>query len=151
MSEEKRERSREYLRSWRAAKRVFKNIEKSITEVGEQVPECQTDSDDASSSMEDHLSTGASFTSEEREVDDFVEAMDLEENDTTDQEDKLSLATDLATWASQFQVKNNAVDHLLKVLQQHGHTDLPCTARTLLKTPFICLSMLMAYHYLGVQ
>ncbi len=34
------------------------------------------------------------------EESDFVKAMDLEENDdTTDQEHKLSLTTDLATWA----------------------------------------------------
>ncbi len=66
--------------------------------------------------------------------------MDLGENkdDTSDQEDSKassSLATDLASWASQFQVKSNAVDHLLKILQKHGHTHLPSSARTLLKTP----------------
>lgn len=69
--------------------------------------------------MEDHLSTTASCTLEESDWDDdFVEDMDLDENDMTDQEDmtdhdnKSSLGTDLATWASQFQVKNNAVDYL---------------------------------------
>ncbi len=66
--------------------------------------------------------------------------MDLGGNkdDTSDQEDgkaSSSLATDLASWASQFQVKSNAVDYLLKILQKHGHTHLPSSARTLLKTP----------------
>ncbi|XP_051560003.1 uncharacterized protein LOC127444588 [Myxocyprinus asiaticus] len=80
--------------------------------------------------MEDHLSTEASCTWEDSDWEgDFVEAMNLgENNDITDQESKISLATDLATWVSQFQVKSNAVD-------QHGHTDLPSSARTLLKTP----------------
>ncbi len=62
--------------------------------------------------------------------------MDLGENkdDTSDQEDSKA-SSSLASWASPFQVKSNAVDHLLKILQKHGHTHLPSSARTLLKTP----------------
>ncbi len=80
---------------------MFLKTEKKNTLVNdpEQVPGCQTDSDDALSSM--HLSTGASSTWEESDWDDdFVEDMDLDENDMTDLEDrtdhndKSSLGTD---------------------------------------------------------
>lgn len=41
---------------------------------------------------------------------------------------------DLASWATDFQVKHNAVDSLLKLLQRSGRPDLPSTVRTLLHT-----------------
>ena len=40
----------------------------------------------------------------------------------------------LAKWASDFQIKQNALDSLLKLLKQIGHHNLPCSARTLLNT-----------------
>lgn len=43
---------------------------------------------------------------------------------TTDQEN----TSTLATGETQFQLKNNAVDHLLKILEHHDHTDLPSSA-----------------------
>lgn len=58
-------------------------------------------------------------------------ASSISQNNTTDQKDKLSLATR----ATKFQVKNNAVDRLLKILQQQNHTDRPSSACMLLKTP----------------
>ena len=41
---------------------------------------------------------------------------------------------DLATWVKNFGVCHNAVDSLLKLLRQYGHSTLPKTTRTLLKT-----------------
>lgn len=69
-----------------------------------------------------------------------------DENDT--------LKEELKCWANQFQVKHNAIDHLLKVLQDHGHPELPATARTLLQTKRnIDTSIVsgMEYYYLGLR
>jgi hypothetical protein len=46
-----------------------------------------------------------------------------------------SLAVDLAALTSEFNLKHNYVDKLLKLLQSHGHPQVTSTARTLVKTP----------------
>ncbi|KYN09597.1 hypothetical protein ALC57_18289 [Trachymyrmex cornetzi] len=38
-------------------------------------------------------------------------------------------------WANEFQINQNALTSLLRVLSRHGHDDLPRDARTLLNTP----------------
>lgn len=46
----------------------------------------------------------------------------------------ISLSERLGEWSNQFLIKQNALDGLLKLLQDHGHPNLPSSARTLLKT-----------------
>ena len=55
-------------------------------------------------------------------------------SDSSSMEEEDILADDLVTWTNQFQVNHNALDALLKILKKHGHSSLPSTARTLLKT-----------------
>lgn len=50
-------------------------------------------------------------------------------SDNEDLDDMPSLEVRLAQWANEFQVKQNAVDSLLKILAEH-HPELPRTART---------------------
>ncbi|CAL8323165.1 unnamed protein product [Merluccius merluccius] len=92
--------------------------------------------------MDNSLDLDGSFEDRSALEDDWmdVDPSDEEEEalgddlEASDQRPAL-LASDLASWACQFQVKHNAVDDLLKILRGHGHTDLPSTTRTLLKTP----------------
>ncbi|KAI2647540.1 Sister chromatid cohesion protein pds5 [Labeo rohita] len=58
------------------------------------------------------------------------------EEEAEDDSREMSLAAELYTWASEHQIKHNALDNLLKLLQRHGHNELPSTARTLLQTPW---------------
>ena len=57
-------------------------------------------------------------------------------NESSDDDCSLDsvLSDRLANWASNFQVKQNAVDSLLKILKQSGHPNLCSSARGLLKT-----------------
>ncbi|CAL8360930.1 unnamed protein product [Merluccius merluccius] len=92
--------------------------------------------------MDNSLDLDGSFEDRSALKDDWmdVDPSDEEEEalgddlEASDQRPAL-LASDLASWACQFQVKHNAVDDLLKLLRGHGHSDLPSTTRTLLKTP----------------
>ena len=61
---------------------------------------------------------------------------DSSSNNTDSENDTLNdtiLAYHLSSWVSQFNIKQNAVDKLLRILQQAGHR-LPSTARSLMKT-----------------
>ena len=42
---------------------------------------------------------------------------------------------DLQTWTMECDVKRNHIDRLLSIMANHGFSNLPKTARTLLKTP----------------
>ncbi|KAL2102150.1 hypothetical protein ACEWY4_001318 [Coilia grayii] len=73
-------------------------------------------------------------------------AMDLTNSDTVhtdmswdsvDDAHGNTLCEDLKKWTSEFGVKHNAVDALLRILRIHGHNELPCSTKTLLKTDHI--------------
>lgn len=43
------------------------------------------------------------------------------------------LADELKKWISDYKIKHNAADALLKILRDQGHKNLPSTSKTLLK------------------
>ena len=64
------------------------------------------------------------------------------------------LSEKLRDWVNTYNVKHNAVDGLLKIWRDEGHTQLPKTARGLLKTSVdmnIQQVSGMAYTYLGLE
>ncbi|XP_076071517.1 uncharacterized protein LOC143042895 isoform X1 [Mytilus galloprovincialis] len=83
-------------------------------------------------------------------VDKTEKMLPISESDTD--EGEKSLADDLKTWANQFEVKQNCLDALLRILKNNGLADeLPSCARTLLKTPRIVelktVSEMSYYHF----
>ncbi|KAK5867978.1 hypothetical protein PBY51_012428 [Eleginops maclovinus] len=104
MSEKKQLQARQYLRSWRSARQVMSSLSDALAAVGD---------------MDDSLDLNESF--EDRPVleDDLDDWMDVDPSDD-EEEDALgddlevseqrpaSLASDLASWACQFQVKHKS-------------------------------------------
>lgn len=49
-------------------------------------------------------------------------------SDNSDMEKDTPLRHSIAQWATEYQVKHNAVSALLGILREHGHSELPKTA-----------------------
>ncbi|CAC5413101.1 unnamed protein product [Mytilus coruscus] len=67
----------------------------------------------------------------------------------TDEDDLFSIVEELKVWANKFEIKQNALDDLLKILRVKGFEDvLPTCARTLLKTPrTVVMNTVSDMHY----
>lgn len=69
-------------------------------------------------------------------------------------ETNMCLNESISKWAIQFNIKQNALSALLKILKKDGNNDLPIDGRTLLKTPRLVDIMPMcggAYVHLGFK
>ena len=77
---------------------------------------CSNDIDDASSDDWEDINSGSVVSSDLENGDD---------SDNSDMEPQVSLQNRLAKWVNAYQVKHNAVDDLLKILQRHCHPDFP--------------------------
>lgn len=143
-----------YKRKWIAASRALKASSSVTNELSE--------SDEMPQSVDAFDNTQLSFhindcnkTSRDNEPstpplpkrpslkDTSVSEPESDLSDTSDNRDEClssesdsnnNLASDLCKWASSFNIKQNALDHLLKILRESGHRTLPSCARTLLHT-----------------
>ena len=110
---------------------------------------CDSELDDADKQIEiDHDSANVMDLWRHIDEQTFVVSSDSEYEENT------LNADDLASWAIEFSIKHNALDRLLKLLQQSGHSSLPATARSLLKTcPSVELTFVsgMQYFYFGIK
>ena len=110
---------------------------------------CDSELDDADKQIEiDHDSANVMDLWRHIDEQTFVVSSDSEYEENT------LNADDLAAWAIKFSIKHNALDRLLKLLQQSGHSSLPATARSLLKTcPSVELTFVsgMQYFYFGIK
>ena len=65
-----------------------------------------------------------------------------------------TITSDLAGWVADNNIPHNSTDQLLKLLKNHGMTELPTTARTLLKSK-TCVDIInrsgMDYFYFGLE
>ena len=87
-------------------------------------------------------------------IDNHIIVSSDSEDEIEDISRQLELRVDLSNWSSDFNVTQNAVDELLKILRRAGHSDLPKTARTLKNTDrTVNLKIIsgMEYIFLGVK
>ena len=147
-----RERAKAYRRQWARANRALKRIRTSVisdsSSEGEGDVELQCDVVDVTipcevnteiQNTENSTDTGTDDTPDENgnywdwdAIDEHIQISSSSEAESeTDEE---SLCERLKEWSHKNEIKQNAIDGLLKILQEFGH-NVPSTARTLLKTP----------------
>ncbi|XP_064173682.1 uncharacterized protein LOC135244925 [Anguilla rostrata] len=141
MSEGKRKRRSQYARSWRSAKKCLRttranahrdDTQSSSNGIAEHREEINIP--EPRNSHEEMTRTGVPYSD--------VEIPHLDEDAVTgsqvdtdlDHPKDSSLCEELRAWANEFSIKPNALDALLKILQQHGHQELPSTSHTLMQT-----------------
>lgn len=76
------------------------------------------------------------------------------EDDHHSKSPKKDLRKALQQWALETNSTHNAIDKMLKIWREHGHTEVPCTARTLLGTQKIEKPSHLSggqYHYFGLK
>ena len=104
--------------------------------------ECRSDLDDQRNLSDDGWDA----------IDHHVHAPVLSSSES-ESETSESFEKNLVAWISEYNVKHNAVDGLLKLLKTSGHPDLPSTARTLLHTAKQVETQVksgMEYYYFGM-
>ncbi len=158
----RREASRAYTKQWisisrQLGKRSYSHLSDSDSD-DEMPPSKRSNIDHATDNESQFENSIPDITSTEFEYSNFPEPSepsgDLSENreeiweniniwnenmDSSDSEDeffteKPTLRDDLKVWACEGPVQHGIIESLLRVLKQHGHDELPVTARTLLGT-----------------
>ena len=169
-----------YMRGYRAVRRAMNrrdedvvtdsDPEDEIPMLVEEADHSPDNQDDSESEVEiplvENRDQGIGASSEHAEdfnagdwedIDSDIPITSSEES--SDEEDfefdqPLSFGDELVMWINNHQIKHNAVDKLLKLLQRHGHDELPSTARTLLHTTKdvqVTQVSGMDYIYLGLD
>ncbi|XP_050719438.1 uncharacterized protein LOC127000064 [Eriocheir sinensis] len=160
---DRKEKRKQYQRSWIARKRFAKKIATCSTK------DRSSDSNDSVDLCADiiHSSENAKDLSVEDVAPHSTESSEdgdetwclIEENpfyssDSLSSDEGRNISSDLISWINKHQIKHNAADDLLKLLRSNGHNSLPLSARTLLKTERnvkIEDKSGMSYIYLGLK
>ena len=133
---------------------VLNLLEDGIENNSEREPAPDIDLQGNASSFSD---TDSVIDSDNMHADDQHDGWECIDCDVTvsshSEDDNDCFESDLAAWVTEFQIKQNAVDAILKLLKRSGHPDLPCTCRTLLHTARQVETQVKSgldYHYLGL-
>lgn len=143
----------QYKRNWAAATRNLKSINSNIAESDSESDNNDTTNFSLYAALPEHTDNetaqeqpqpvpkrtcleGISVDTESTEID--LHVMQQNVSFSSDSEDDYLkdeiIENELASWANKFQIKQNALDSLLAILQNNGHPNLPSSSRTLLKT-----------------
>lgn len=139
---------RKYKALWERRKRQKVKAQQSTLSEIIDFPDSDVDEiDQPTNSVElcatDHMTeTAQPEHQQDEDLNALWEAIDQHETIPSDieadidgkMEPEQSLTEKLREWVNQYNIKHNAVDSLLSIWREQGYTDLPKTARTLMRT-----------------